>query len=202
LGCSERGILTLRGQRVILDADLAAMYGVETKVLVRAVKRNKDRFPPDFMFPLSPDEFERLRFHSGTSSSWGGCRYLPYAFSEQGVAMLSSVLRSARAVQVNIEIMRAFVRLRRMVASSAELARRLHDLEQKYDAQLKRVFDAIRALMAPPAKARRRIGFGVEEPRPSYGVFPTRVGMIRSARPHDPGSGTCSFSLDRTDGVV
>ena len=165
----ERAILTLRRQKVMLDADLAAMYGVETKVLVRGVKRNKDRFPPDFMFQLSPDEFESLRFHSGTSGSWGGRRYLPYAFTEQGVAMLSSVLRSARAVQANIEIMRAFVGLRRMVASNAELARRLHELEKKYDAQFKVVFDTIRALMARPEKVRRSIGFRVEEGRPSYG---------------------------------
>jgi len=164
----ERAILTLRRQKVMLDADLAAMYGVDTKVLVRAVKRNKDRFPPDFMVQLSSDEFERLRFHSGTSSSWGGRRYRPYAFTEQGVAMLSSVLRSARAVQVNIEIMRTFVRLRRMVASNAELARRLHELEKKYDVQFKTVFDAIRALMTPPDKPRRSIGFRVEEARPAY----------------------------------
>jgi ORF6N domain len=164
----ERTILVLRGQKVMLDADLAAMYGVETKVLVRAVKRNEERFPSDFMFQLSQDEFENLRFHFGTSRSWGGRRHLPYAFTEQGVAMLSSVLRSPRAVQVNIEIMRAFVRLRRMLASNAALARRLDDLEKKYDAQFRSVFDAIRALMAPPEKARRSIGFRVEEARPRY----------------------------------
>jgi hypothetical protein len=143
----------------MLDADLAALYQVETKALVRAVKRNAERFPADFMFQLSEDEFENLRLHSGTSSSWGGRRYLPYAFTEQGVAMLSSVLRSARAVRVNIEIMRAFVRLRQMLASHGELARKLAALEKKYDAQFKVVFDAIRELMAPPTASRKKIGF-------------------------------------------
>jgi hypothetical protein len=166
----ERSILVLRGHKVILDADLAAMYRVETKVLVRAVKRNKDRFPSDFMFQLSQDEFESLRFQFGTSSSWGGRRYRPYAFTEQGVAMLSSVLRSRRAVQVNIEIMRAFVRMRQMLASNAELARRLAELEKRYDAQFKIVFDAIRELMVPPEKERRSIGFRVEEAGPAYRV--------------------------------
>jgi hypothetical protein len=167
----ERAILVLRGHKAMLDADLAAMYGVETKVLVRAVKRNKDRFPSDFMFQLSQDEFEGLRFHFGTSSSWGGRRYLPYAFTEQGVAMLSSVLRSRRAVQVNIEIMRAFVRMRQMIASHTELARRLGELEKRYDAQFKVVFNAIRELMKPQAPPRRRsIGFRVEEGRPVYRV--------------------------------
>jgi hypothetical protein len=174
----ERAILALRGHKVMLDADLAAMYGVETKVLVRAVKRNKERFPSDFMFQLSHDEFESLRFHFGTSSSWGGRRYLPYAFTEQGVAMLSSVLRSRRAARVNIEIMRAFVRLRRMLQANADLARKLATLEKKYDAQFKVVFDAIRELMAPPEKPRRSIGFRVEEGRPPYGK-PRHVGPGR-----------------------
>jgi len=166
----ERAILVLRGYKVMLDADLAAMYGVETKVLVRAVKRNGERFPNDFMFQLSLDEFENLRFHFGTSSSWGGRRHLPYAFTEHGVAMLSGVLRSPRAVRVNIEIMRAFVRLRRILASHADLARKLSEIERKYDAQFKVVFDAIRQLMAPPVKPRRSIGFRVEETRPRYRV--------------------------------
>jgi hypothetical protein len=166
----ERAILALRGHKIMLDADLASMYGVETKVLVRAVKRNKERFPNDFMFQLSHDEFESLRFHFGTSNSWGGRRYLPYAFTEQGVAMLSSVLRSPRAVRVNIEIMRAFVRLRQMLQTNADLARKLAALEKKYDAQFKVVFDAIRALMTPPRAQRRRIGFRVEEGRPTYRV--------------------------------
>jgi hypothetical protein len=146
----ERSILLTRGHKVMLDVDLAALYGVETGQLVRAVKRNISRFPNDFMFQLSKDEFENLRCHFGTSSQWGGRRYPPYAFTEQGVAMLSSVLKSRRAVQVNIEIMRTFVRLRRILASHAELARKLDALENKYDAQFKIVFDAIRQLMEPP----------------------------------------------------
>jgi phage regulator Rha-like protein len=166
----ERSILLIRGHKVILDADLAALYGVETKQLIRAVKRNLPRFPDDFMFQLKEEEFENLRFHFGTSSQWGGRRYPPYAFTEQGVAMLSSVLRSKRAIQVNIEIMRAFVRLRRILASHAELARKLDALEKKYDAQFKVVFDAIRQLMAPPqpASSKKRIGFLVEEPKVPY----------------------------------
>jgi hypothetical protein len=155
----ESSILLLRDQKVILDRDLAMLYGVETKTLVRAVKRNLDRFPADFMFQLSSEELEHLRCQFGTSSLWGGRRYAPYAFTEQGVAMLSSVLRSPRAVAVNIEIMRAFVRLRRMLASNVDLARKLDALERKYDSQFKAVFDAIRQLMAPESKPRRPIGF-------------------------------------------
>jgi hypothetical protein len=155
----ERLILLIRGHKVILDTDLAALYSVETKQLIRAVKRNLPRFPDDFMFQLNKEESENLRYHFGTSSQWGGRRYLPYAFTEQGVAMLSSVLKSRRAVQVNIEIMRTFVRLRRILASHAELARKLDSLEKKYDAQFKVVFDAIRQLMAPPEPKRRHIGF-------------------------------------------
>lgn len=164
----ESRILLVRGQKVILDADLAALYEVETKALNRAVRRNRDRFPDDFMFQLTAEELADLRRQSGTSNSksqngtsrWGGRRYLPYAFTEQGVAMLSSVLHSKRAVQVNIEIMRTFVRLRQMLASHADLARKLAALEQKYDAQFKVVFDAIRELMTPPEpKKKRAIGF-------------------------------------------
>jgi len=155
----EKAILLIRGQKVMLDADLAELYGVETKVLVQAVKRNLDRFPEDFMFQLSQEEFAILRSQIVTSSDWGGRRYRPYAFTEQGVAMLSSVLRSRRAIQVNIEIMRAFIRLRQMLASHVELARKLDALEKKYDAQFKQVFEAIRQLMAPPEPKRRPIGF-------------------------------------------
>jgi hypothetical protein len=152
-------IVLLRGERVLLDADLAELYGVETKLLNRAVKRNRDRFPDDFMFQLTGEEAGNLRFQIGTSS-WGGRRYLPQAFTEQGVAMLSSVLHSKRAVMVNVEIMRAFVRLRRILATHADLARKLAALEKKYDAQFKSVFDAIRELMTPPEPPRkRRIGF-------------------------------------------
>jgi hypothetical protein len=155
----ERAILLIRGYRVMLDADLAGLYEVETKALVRAVKRNLDRFPADFMFQLTKEEFDDLRFHFGTSR-WGGRRYLPYAFTEQGVAMLSSVLRSSRAVQVNIAIVRAFVRLRQLLASHADLARKFEALEKKYDAQFKVVFDAIRQIMTPPPEPKRgRIGF-------------------------------------------
>jgi len=164
----QRSILLIRGQKVMLDADLAELYGVETKQLVRGVQRNLSRFPHDFMFQLNKEEFENLRCHFGTSSQWGGRRYPPYAFTEQGVAMLSSVLKSRRAVQVNIEIMRAFVRLRRMLSSHAELARKLDSLERKYDAQFKVVFDAIRELMRPPESKKRPIGFLVEEPKVPY----------------------------------
>ncbi|MGA3071812.1 MAG: ORF6N domain-containing protein [Terracidiphilus sp.] len=156
----ERRILRIRGQNVMMDADLAELYEVETKELNLAVRRNADRFPEDFMFQLSALEFRNLRFQSVTSSSWGGRRYRPYAFTEQGVAMLSSVLRSPRAVEVNIAIMRAFVKLREIIASHRQLARRLEEMESRYDAQFRAVFDAIRALMKPPEKPRRRIGFG------------------------------------------
>jgi len=155
----EKAILLIRGQKIMLDADLAELYGVETKVLVQAVKRNLERFPEDFMFQLSQEEFTILRSQIVTSSGRGGRRYRPYAFTEQGVAMLSSVLRSRRAIQVNIEIMRAFIRLRQMLASHVELARKLDALEKKYDAQFKQVFEAIRQLMAPPEPKRRPIGF-------------------------------------------
>lgn len=151
----EQSILVIRGQKIMLDADIAELYGVETKALNRAMQRNRDRFPIDFMFQLSDDEFADLRGHFGTSGSWGGRRYPPFAFTEQGVAMLSSVLRSKRAVQVNVEIMRAFVRLRQFLASNAELSRKLDALEKKYDYQFKAVFDAIRELMAPLAQPKK-----------------------------------------------
>jgi len=155
----QGAILLLRKERVMLDADLAELYGVETKALTRAVKRNLDRFPDDFMFQLSKEEFEHLRRHFGTSSQWGGRRYPPYAFTEQGVAMLSSILKSKQAVQVNIEIMRSFVQLRQMTSDHKALARRLHQMEQKYDKQFAVVFDAIRGLMEPPSPKKRSIGF-------------------------------------------
>ncbi|HSG38747.1 MAG TPA: ORF6N domain-containing protein [Thermoanaerobaculia bacterium] len=155
----ERSILLLRGEKVILDSDIASLYGVETKALIRAMKRNLDRFPSDFMFQLAPEEAERLRCQIGTSNGRGGRRYLPYAFTEQGVAMLSSVLRSEQAVRVNIEIMRAFVRLRQMMSTQADLVRRLDELEGRYDGQFKAVFDALRRLMTPPEGPNRRIGF-------------------------------------------
>jgi len=152
-------ILFIRGAKVLLDEDLAVLYGVETKALVRAVKRNVERFPEDFMFQLSPGEWDNLRFQSGSSRSWGGRRFAPYVFTEQGVAMLSSVLRSDQAVQVNIEIMRAFVRLREILSTHHDLAKKLENLERKYDSQFKAVFDAIRQLMAPPVPKKKPIGF-------------------------------------------
>ena len=156
----EKRIFLLRGQKVMLDADLAELYGVETGALKRAVKRNRERFPEDFMFPLTFQEVGILRCQNGISS-WGGHRFLPYAFTEQGVAMLSSVLKSKRAVQVNIEVMRAFVKLREMLASHKDLALKLAEMEKKYDSQFKVVFDAIRELMTPiePPPKPRRIGF-------------------------------------------
>jgi len=166
----EKKILVIRGEKVMLDADLAELYGVETKMLMRAIKRNIDRFPADFMIQLDKEEFENLRFHFGTSSQWGGRRYLPYVFTEQGVAMLSSVLNSERAVKVNIEIMRAFVKLREMIASHKDLAKRLDELEKKYDAQFKIVFDAIRQLMATPEPREKKIGFRVREKIARYGT--------------------------------
>lgn len=156
----------------MLDADLASLYGVDVRTLNQAVRRNADRFPGDFMFQLTWEETQALTGENNpvksdsddlrsqiVTSSWGRRRYRPYAFTEQGVAMLSSVLRSKQAVQVNIEIMRAFVQLRRMLASNVELSRKLAVLERKYDAQFKVVFDAIRELMTPPQPKRRPIGF-------------------------------------------
>jgi hypothetical protein len=143
----------------MLSTDLAVLYGVEPRALVQAVKRNVERFPADFMFQLTPNEFANLKSQIVTSS-WGGLRRAsPYAFTEQGVAMLSSVLRSQRAIRANIEIMRAFVRLRRTLAEHADLARKLQALERKYDRRFKIVFDAIRGLMSPPTSSRRAIGF-------------------------------------------
>jgi hypothetical protein len=154
----EQQILLVRGQKVMLSTDLAVLYEVEAKVLNQAVKRNIERFPKDFMFQLNQREHANLKSQIVTSS-WGGSRALPYAFTEQGVAMLSSVLNSPRAVQVNIAIMRAFVKLRDMLASHQDLSQKLASMEKKYDAQFKVVFDAIRELMQPPDKPKSRIGF-------------------------------------------
>lgn len=151
-------IVVLRGHKVLLGNDLAALYGVEPRVLMQAVRRNAARFPTDFMFQVDAAEWEHLKSQF-VISSWGGIRTRPHAFTEQGVAMLSSVLRSERAVLVNIEIMRAFVRLRQVLSEHKELAARLDSLERKYDANFKAVFDAIRQLMAPPETAKRPIGF-------------------------------------------
>jgi hypothetical protein len=159
----ERAVLRIRGHNVVLDEDLAALYEVQVKVLNQAVKRNRERFPPDFMFRLTTAEAKFLRSQTVTAKSGrGGRRTAPSAFTEEGVAILSSVLRSTRAVRVNIEIMRAFVRLRRMLATNEELARKLDALEQKYDTRFNVVFQAIRELMMPPRRRRRAIGFRVE----------------------------------------
>ena len=178
-------ILTLREQRVMLDADLAELYGVQTKVLVQAVKRNLPRFPGDFMFQLSAEEFAALRSQTVTSNApgRGGRRTAPYAFTEQGVAMLSSVLGSARAIAVNIEIMRTFVRVRQLAATQGDLAKRLAELEDKTEAlamnhdtfsrnaraQFKQVFDALRELMTPPDPPKRLIGFVTDDDKGSKG---------------------------------
>jgi hypothetical protein len=162
-GRIEDRILMIRGQKVMLSTDLAELYEVEPRALVQAAKRNIDRFPEDFMFQLSQEEFANLKSQIVTSS-WGGLRRAaPYAFTEQGVAMLSSVLHSKRAVLVNIQIMRTFVHLRSMLASHAGLARKLDALEKKYDAQFKVVFDAIRQLMMPPNLKQRPIGFHAKD---------------------------------------
>jgi hypothetical protein len=167
----ESAIFFVRGHKVMLDRDLAALYRVTTFNLNKAVKRNTDRFPEDFMFQLTAEEASTLRFQIGMSKDKGrgGRRYLPYVFTEQGVAMLSGVLRSKRAVQVNVEIMRAFVRLRRMLASNEDLARKLAALEKKYDSQFRVVFEAIRQLTASPEPKKRKIGFLVKERAARYG---------------------------------
>ncbi len=164
----DRAIILMRGQKVMLDSELAALFGVETRVLIQAVKRNSERFPEDFMFRLTMEEAELSRsrtvilnpdsaeiVEAPRVARGHNIKHLPYAFTQEGVAMLSSVLRSPRAVQVNIEIMRAFVRLRRLLQENADLGRRLDALEMKYDTQFKIVFDAIRRLMEPEAKPRR-----------------------------------------------
>jgi hypothetical protein len=167
-----RAILVIRREKVMLDSDLAALYGVTTGNLNKAVKRNAERFPADFMFQLDAEEVANLKFQFGISS-WGGRRRLPYAFTEQGVAMLSSVLNSERAVKVNIAIMRVFVRLRETLDTNRELARKFSELEQrvgKHDQEIAAILEAIRQLMAPPEKARREIGFHVREKAPRYRV--------------------------------
>jgi len=149
-------ILVMRGKRVMLDGDLAGLYGVTTFNLNKAVKRNIERFPEDFMFQLTREEFNNLIFHSGISS-WGGRRHLPRVFTEQGVAMLSSVLRSKQAIQVNIQIMRAFTYFRRMLLTNVDLRRKIEQMEKKYDKQFVIVFQAIKQLLEPPKPKDRRI---------------------------------------------
>jgi phage regulator Rha-like protein len=161
----EKAILSIRGEKVMLDSDLAELYGVETKVLNQAVKRNAARFPADFMFQLTQEEHDdlvRLRSQIVTLKRGEHRKYLPYAFTEHGALMLANVLNSERAAQTSVQVVRAFVRLRQMLASNAELARKLAALENKYDAQFKVVFDAIRQLMSPPKPKRREIGFHVK----------------------------------------
>ena len=163
----EGSIYLIRGRKAMLDRDLAELYGVETRTLVQAVKRNIERFPEDFMFQLNKEEFDiwRSQIVMSNPSAKMSLRRQPYAFTEQGVAMLSSVLRSKRAIQVNVQIMRTFVRLRQMLSSNEELARRLTALERKYDKRFKDVFDALRQLMMPPEKPSRSIGFQPNKPR-------------------------------------
>jgi phage regulator Rha-like protein len=167
----QKRILVVRERQVMLDEDLADLYGVETRRLIEQVKRNIDRFPSDFMFQLTKDEAAALRSQSATSERGrGGRRYAPYVFTEQGVAMLSGVLRSKRAVAVNIEIMRAFVELRRAATSYAALEKRLQELERetraklgKHDEQLSQIFKALRQLISPPPRPKRRVGFRLPE---------------------------------------
>lgn len=154
----ESKIFIIRDKKVMMDRDLAMLYAVSTGNLNKAVKRNVDRFPDDFMFQLTQEELKNLIFHFGTSS-WGGTRKLPYAFTENGVAMLSSVLNSQRAIQVNIQIMRTFTKIRELLATHKELKQKLDEMEKKYDHQFKIVFDAIKCLIEPAQKSRKRIGF-------------------------------------------
>jgi phage regulator Rha-like protein len=172
-----RSILLIRGHKIILDKDLAELYGVETKALTRAVRRNNERFPEDFMFRLTMQEFENLRRHFGTSS-WGGRRYPPYAFTEQGVAMLSSVLRSKRAMAVNIAIMRTFVKLREILATNEALRRKIELMERKYGEQFKLIFNVLSEMVMADSKPKSQIGFLTE----SKGHVPkkTRDGRIRA----------------------
>jgi len=163
----ERKILVIRGEKVMLDADLAGLYGVETKRLNEQVRRNIERFPDDFMFQLTDEEFNCLRSQFATSNKpagRGGRRHLPNAFTEHGTIMAASVLNTPLAVAVSVQVVRAFVKLREMISTHKDLAKKLEDLEQKYDSQFKMVFDAIRQLMTPPEpKKKRAIGFGREE---------------------------------------
>jgi hypothetical protein len=164
-------ILLIRGEKVILDSDLAILYRVSTKALNQQVRRNPGRFPSDFMFQLTKDEYDLLRSQIVTLKKGSGHhrKYLPYAFTEQGVAMLSSVLNSERAILVNVEIIRAFVKLREILATHKDLARKLEELEKKYDEQFVVVFKAIRELMTPAEPPpKRRIGFRVEEKKAKY----------------------------------
>ena len=176
-----QSICLLRGLKVMLSQDLASLYGVTVGALTQAVKRNASRFPKDFVFRLTAEEFTNLKSQI-VISSWGGSRSRPYAFTEQGVAMLSSVLKSERAVKVNIAIMRAFVKLREMLGTNRELAQKFTELERrvgKHDAEIGAIIDAIRRLMAPPEKSRREIGFHVREKSARYGTRGSRSPIKR-----------------------
>ena len=167
-------IYLIRKQKVMLDRDLATLYKVETKNLKRAVKRNIDRFPKDFMFELDEKELKDLRCQFGTSS-WGGTRYIPMAFTEQGVAMLSTVLNSKRAIQVNIQIMRAFTQLRQMLSTHKDLKKKIEAMEKKYDENFKIVFEAIKQLLKTESKPRKKIGFTVKEKQKAYAKQPQKA---------------------------
>ena len=166
-GQIEQSILMIRGQKVIMDSDLAILYGVETRRLNEQVKRNPDRFPEDFMFRLSAAEFENLKSHFATSSaSWGGRRSLPYAFTEHGAIMAASVLNTTKAIEVSVYVVRAFVRIREYLANHKQLAHKLVELERKigtHDQALQSLIDAIHRLMMPPIKPKRGIGFHSEK---------------------------------------
>ena len=177
-------IYLIRDKKVMMDRDLADLYGVETAQLKRAVKRNIERFPDDFMFELTKQELEDWRCQFGTSNGVKmGLRYLPMVFTEQGVAMLSSVLRSQRAISVNIQIMRTFTQLRQMLSTHKELKMKIEDMEEKYDSQFKIVFDAIKQLLETESKPTKRIGFEVKEGAAAYGKQATEDKIHRKDRP-------------------
>ncbi len=180
----ESKILLIRGRKVMLDRDLAGLYGVETKAINQAVKRNSQRFPDDFMFRLSAEEARLLsRSQFVTLKKGQNIKYLPYVFTENGVAMLSSVLNSERAIQVNIQIMRAFVKLRELLVTHKDLANKLEELERKierHDEEISAIFQAIRNLMAPPAKPKRKIGFDLKEKQARYGKRRDNKGALRN----------------------
>ena len=178
----EKKILLIAGQKVMLDSDLAALYGVTTKRLNEQVRRNLKRFPSDFIYQLSAEEFESLRSHFATIKIGRGKhrKYLPYVFTEQGIAMLSSVLNSDRAIEVNIQIMRTFVKLREMISTHKDLARKLSELEKKYDGQFQIVFEAIRQIIEVEAKPKKKIGFIVKERQAAYKK--TRKGKMSTVK--------------------
>jgi hypothetical protein len=165
----EKKILLIRGHKVMLDADLAELYGVETKRLNEQVRRNRGRFPEDFMFQLNSDEKTKVVANCDHLDKLKFSATLPYAFTEHGDLMVASVLNTSRAIEISVFVVRAFIKLREMVLSNKEIVRRLDDLEKKYDAQFKVVFDALRALMASPVKPKRKIGFDLKEKQARYG---------------------------------